>query len=175
MARQQFLGSVRHCRLESSTDVFVDVSLTASDRGRCCCCVEDFGTTKELPRLVVLDGGLGSVFDIVAADVDVVVVVVGPANVSSANGVGGESCCWPDDTFTIVSFKRSKLMLRLGCCRRSTMMTPLVRFIGSSDILTSSFFDVTFDVVVVIVELTSLTSSLTSSYSSSTQTSVTSE
>ena len=169
MARQQFLGSVRHWRrVESSAVVFVATSLTASDNGRCCCCVEDFGTMKELPRLVVLDGGLGSV-------VDVAVVVAVDVVVSSANGVGGESCVCPDDTSTIVSLRRSKLMLRFGCCRRSTMMTLLPRFIGSSDIRTSSFFDAPFDVVDVIVELTSLTSSLTSSYSSSTQTSVTRE
>jgi hypothetical protein len=86
MARQQFRGNVRHCRRFSSADVFV-ASLTASDRGRGCN-VDDDDATNDDPRLVVRDGGLGRVDEVV-----VVVVVDAVVDVSSAKGVGGESCC----------------------------------------------------------------------------------
>ena len=89
MARQQFLGKVLHCRrLFSSTEFtfFVD-SLTANDRGRC---IVDDADVEKAERLVVREGGLGSVAELTSDVVEFVEFVV--VVKSSANGVGGDNC-----------------------------------------------------------------------------------
>jgi phosphohistidine swiveling domain-containing protein len=174
IARQQFLGKVLHCRrLFSSTEfTFFADSLTANDRGRCI--VDD---VEKAERLVVREGGLGSVAELASVVVVVVVVVVIK---SSANGVGGDNCCAAvnSTTFettleTIVSLKRSKLMLRRGWYRTSTVLLRVDAFVSSVIRKSSPFDGVGFVVILksspfevvgfVVTDETSLISSLTSS------------
>ena len=84
MARQQFRGNVRHfLRLSLFEELFLFESLTARDSGRWCTIVVVVVVDETTPRLVVRDGGRGSV-----ADVEVSAEFVK----SSAKGVGGDSC-----------------------------------------------------------------------------------